>query len=155
MKITNTIDIRSTPEKVFYWLEDPDRAKRWMTSVTKTEIVKETSTMVGTTFREYIEENGRGTEMYGVVTEFVSNKKLAFHLEGQFNTVDVEFVLDEKDGITTLTQNAKITFKGVLKVLSIFLSYFIKNKLVNQAQGEFDKLKELCERNVKYEDVSR
>ena len=155
MKVANTINIRSTPEKVFYWLEDPHRAKRWMTSVTKTEIIKETSTMVGTTFREYIEENGRDTEMHGVVTEFVSNKKLAFHLEGQFNTVDVEFVLDEKDGITTLTQNAKITFKGVLKVLSIFLSHFIKNKLVNQAQGEFAKLKELCERNVKYEDESR
>ena len=134
MKVANTINIRSTPEKVFYWLEDPHRAKRWMTSVTKTEIIKETSTMVGTTFREYIEENGRGTEMHGVVTEFV---------------------LDEKDGITTLTQNAKITFKGVLKVLSIFLSHFIKNKLVNQAQGEFAKLKELCERNVKYEDESR
>ncbi len=40
--------------------------------------------MVGTTFREYIEENGRGTEMHGVVTNFVSNKRIALHIEGDF-----------------------------------------------------------------------
>ncbi len=100
MKITNTIGINNSPENVFYWLENPDRAMEWMTSVTKTEIIKETSNMIYTTFREYIEENGRGTEMHGIVTDFVSNKRLAFFLEGKYNSAEINFTLEEKEGFT-------------------------------------------------------
>jgi carbon monoxide dehydrogenase subunit G len=146
MKIVNRIDVRATPEAVFHWLEDPERAMQWMTSVTRSEIIKETPSRVGTTFREYIEEDGRGTEMHGVVTEFVSNERFAVHLEGDFNSVDVSFSLEEKAGVTQLTQNVQLSFKGMLKVLSAFLRASIKKKIVNQAQKELAKLKELCER---------
>ncbi|MFC1481688.1 SRPBCC family protein [Candidatus Neomarinimicrobiota bacterium] len=145
MKISNTIEIRSTPEDVFYWLEDPGRAKEWMTSVSETEIIKETPKMVGTTFREIIEENGRKTEMRGVVTEFVSNKRLAFYLEGDFNSTDVCFILEGRDEMTKLTQNAEVHFRGVTRVFSLFLGPFFKKKIMNQARSEFARLKELCE----------
>jgi uncharacterized protein YndB with AHSA1/START domain len=150
MKISNTIEIKSTPEKVFYWLEDPDRAMEWMTSVTKAEIINETPNMVGTTFIEYIEENGRGIEMHGVVTDFVSNKRLAFQLDGDFNSVEVDFTLEGKEGITQLTQNAEIHFKGIMSVLSILLGPFFKKKIMSQVRSEFTRLKELCEQDVKY-----
>ena len=42
MEISYTIDINATPEKVFYWLGNPERAMVWMTSVTKTELLHET-----------------------------------------------------------------------------------------------------------------
>jgi carbon monoxide dehydrogenase subunit G len=148
MKISNKIEIKALPEKVFYWLEDPDRAMEWMTSVTKSEIIKETTDRVGTTFREYIEENGRGTEMHGVVTEFVSNERFAVHLEGDFISVKVNFVLEEKGCMTQLTQNVELGFKGMLKVLSIFLRASLKKKIIHQAQNEFSRLKELCEQKV-------
>ena len=74
MEVSNTIEINCTPEKVFYWLEDPVRAMEWMTSVTRTKIIEETPDMVGTTFVEYLEEGGRGTEMRGIITEFIPNK---------------------------------------------------------------------------------
>jgi uncharacterized protein YndB with AHSA1/START domain len=148
MKISIRIGIKATSEKVFYWLEDPGRAMEWMTSVTKTEIIKATPNMIGTTFREYIEENGRGTEMQGVVTDFVSNKRLAFHLEGDFNLAEVSFILEEEGEITQLTQNVEVHFKGMLRILSIFLGPFFKKKIISQAQREFAKLKELCERDV-------
>ena len=142
MKISNTIEIKSTPENVFYWLEDPERAMKWQTTVTKYEIIKETPQRVGTTFTEYIEENGHGTEMRGILTGFVPNKMLAFHLEGEYNTIDVNFTLNEKEGITQITQHADVHFRGMLKVLSIFL----KKKIIKQMQKEFAVLKELCER---------
>jgi len=132
MKITNRIEINATPEKVFYWLEEPNRAMEWMTSVTRSEIIKETPNKVGTTFREYIEENGRGTEMRGVVTEFVLNKRFAVHLEGDFNSVVVSFNLKEKGGITQLMQNVEFRLKGVLRVLSVFLCVSIKKKIKSQ-----------------------
>ena len=149
MKISNTIGIQSSPEKVFYWLEDAGRAMKWMTSVTKTEIIQETPDMVGTTFREYIEENGRGTEMQGEVIDFVENRRIAFHLEGDFNSVEVEFILENREGITLLTQNAEIHFKGIVGVMSIFLGYFFKKKIIRQSQNEFARLKELCEQDNK------
>jgi hypothetical protein len=103
--------------------------------------------MVGTTFRELVEENGRGTELRGVVTDFVSNKRLAFHLEGEFNSVEVNYTLEGKGEITQLSQNAEIHFKGLLRVLSIFLSSVFKKRIMGQARSEFVRLKELCERD--------
>ena len=142
MKISNTIEIKATPEKVFYWLEDPERVKKWQTNVTEYKIIKNMQNKVGTTFTEYIEENNRRTEMRGIVTEFVPNEKLAFHLEGDYNIVDVNFKLTAKNKLTYLTQNAEIHFKGVLKVLSVLL----KKKIIKQTRKEFAVLKKLCER---------
>jgi uncharacterized protein YndB with AHSA1/START domain len=145
VKIVNGIEINASPEKVFYWLEKPERARRWMTSVTKDKIVNETPNKVGTTFREYIEEDGRGIEMQGVITEFVSNKRFAVHLESKINSVDVCFDLEEKGSMTQLTQNVILRFKGMMKVLSVFLRSSIKKKIKNQAESELAQLKELCE----------
>jgi len=148
MKFIYTIEIRNTADKVFYWLEDPSRAMVWMTSVSKTEIINETPNIVGTTFRETIEEQGRGTEMRGVVTGFVANKRLAFHLEGEFNSVDVNYTLQEKGKTTQLTQNAEIRFKGLIRLMSVFLGPILRKKIEEQAQSEFNKLKELCEQDI-------
>jgi len=104
--------------------------------------------MIGTTFREYIEENGRGTEMRGVVTEFIPNKRIAFYLSGDFNSVKVDFSLEESEGITLLTQTAIVNFKGMLKVFSILFGIYFKRKISHQIQHEFTRLKELCERST-------
>jgi carbon monoxide dehydrogenase subunit G len=148
MRISNVIEIENTPESVFSWLEDPRRAIQWMTSVSKTEIIEETADKIGTTFREVVEENGRGTELRGVVTDFVLNKRISFHLEGDFNTVDVSYTLEDKGGITQLRQNAEIHFKGASRLMSILMGPSFKKKILEQAQREFNKLKELCEQDI-------
>jgi len=145
MKISHSILIGKPPDKVFYWLEDGDRAMEWMTSVTKGEIIEKTPDMVGTRFRETVEENGAGTELIGVITEFETNRRLAFHLEGKYNTVDVAYSLQEREGNTELTQNAEIRFKGFLRVLSVLFGPAFKKKTLAQARNEFARLKEICE----------
>ena len=145
MIITSTIEIKSAQEIVFYWLEDPERAMQWQTSVTQYKIINETPNKVGTTFTEYIEEGSRGTEMRGVVTEFVPNQKLSFHLEGDYNTVEVDFILKEKNNITQLIQNAEVHFKGMLLVLSILFDSSFQKKIMKQMNKELARLKELCE----------
>ena len=50
--------------------------------------------MIGTKFRETIEENGRGVEMQGVVTDYRENQSLAMHLGGKYNVVDVEWHIE-------------------------------------------------------------
>jgi hypothetical protein len=63
MKISCSVDIKSTPEAVFGWLEKPDKAVLWMTSVSKTQMVHEAPGRVGTTFREVVEDEGGAMEM--------------------------------------------------------------------------------------------
>lgn len=146
MKFSNNIIISASAKKVFYWLEDPDRAKQWMTSVKKSEIIKEIPDRVGTTFCEYIEEDGRGTEMHGIITEFIRNERFAVHLEGEYNSVDVCFRFKEKGSLTQLSQDVDLRFKGIMKILSIFIKRSLRAKIHRQSYAEFEKLKELCEK---------
>jgi carbon monoxide dehydrogenase subunit G len=146
MKITNTIEIQATPAKVFYWLGDPTRAMEWMTSVSRTEIIEKTPGWIGTRFREAVEEDGRQTELQGVVTDFVENERTAFHLEGKFNSVNVVWTLRGTGQTTEVCQVAEVRFKGLLRVLSVVLGPALKKKIIAQGQYEFARLKELCER---------
>ena len=148
MRISYTIDIDSTPEEVWYWIGTPERAMVWQTSVSKTEIVHEAPDMIGTTFRETVEENGRGVEMHGVVTVYRENQLLAMHMESKYHSVDVEHRLEEIENCTRLTRNATIRFKSLMKVASILIGPVLKKKIMDQSRKEFAKLKELCERGA-------
>ena len=88
MKISQSVEIERPAEVVFPWLADPCRAKKWMTSVTKTKIIENKPDRVGTRFCETIEEEGSTTEMVGVIAEFEKNRRITFHLEGKFNSVE-------------------------------------------------------------------
>ncbi|UCG26161.1 MAG: SRPBCC family protein [Chloroflexota bacterium] len=145
MRFAISVDIRATPEEVWYWLGDPERAKTWMTSVTHTEYIDRTPDMIGSTFRETVEEDGRGTELQGVIVDFAPNERMAFHLEGDYNTADVTFTLEEDEGITRLTQTADVRFKGIIRVLSLLFGRTFKKNITRQAEGEFATLKALCE----------
>jgi uncharacterized protein YndB with AHSA1/START domain len=143
------VEIRATAAEVFYWLGDPIRAAEWMTSVSRTEIIERTSDWVGTTFKETVEEDGRGTEMRGVVVDFVANERMTFHLEGTFNTVDVTWTLEEGGQVTRVSQYAVLRFKGVLRVLSILFARRLKRKIDAQGQGELAELKRLSEGKIR------
>ena len=146
MKITSSIDIAISPDVVFSWLSKPERAKVWMRSIVETEIINETDNVIGTTFREVIEENGRRYEMHGSVTGYIENKLLAFQLTGKYNETKVRFTLADTPDGTCLTQHASIRFRGIMKIAALLLSPLIKKNIIKQSQKEFLKLKELCEK---------
>ena len=147
MKISYKVDINCTPEKVWYWLGTPEKAMVWQTNVSKTEILQETPDMIGTTFRETIEENGRGVEMCGVVTDYRENQSLAMNLSGKYNVVDVEWSIMEMEEHTRVTLNSDIRLRSFLRVLSIFMRPVFKEKIIRQIREEFARLKEICERD--------
>ena len=136
MEIIYIVEIQANPEKVFYWLGDPRQAKEWMTSVTGTEIIKQTDDMVGTTFREIVSDDSGSTELTGVVTDYVPEKRIAFHLEGQYNRVNVAYILEEKQDCTKLTMNADVRFKGFLMIMMFFVGPVFKKKIVAQYEEE-------------------
>jgi hypothetical protein len=145
MKLRYDVEIQSSPEKVWYWLGTPERAKVWQTNVSKTEILHQTANWIGTTFRETVEENGKGTEMEGVVTDYIENQVLALHLSGEYNMVDVEWHIEKQGDHTRLIVNSNIRFKSFLKILSIIIRPVFKRKITEQLRSEFIKLKKLCE----------
>ena len=146
MKFSIHVDISATPEEVFYWLGDPTRAMQWMTSVTRTEYIQRTPDVVGTTFQEYVEEDGQGTELEGVVTDFVPNQRMGFQLEGDYNKVNTVFTLEETREGTRLVQDIDLRFKGIVRLMSILFGAAFKKKVISQSQSEFAKLKQLCEK---------
>jgi hypothetical protein len=148
MKLSYTIDIDCTPEQVWYWLGTPERAMVWQTNVSKTEILQETPNWIGTTFRETIEENGRGTEMQGIVTDYRENQSLAMHLSGKYNVVDVEWHLKEIEKRARLTVKADIRFKSFVRLMSILFWPAFKKNALRQLQEECARLKELCEQDT-------
>ena len=147
MKYQYTMVIKATPEKVWYWLGDPEHAVKWQTNVSKTEILRKTPNMIGTTFRETIEENGSGTEMQGIVTDYRENQLLAMHMSGKYNVVDVEWRIKKMGKYTRLTVNSNIQFKSFLRFFSIILWPAFKRNTQGQLGREYTKLKELCEGN--------
>lgn len=146
MKIFSEIKIQTKPEKVFYWLKEPERAKEWMTSVTDAEIIKETPGRVGTTFRETVMDNkGRKVEMTGEMTEYIENEAISFFLNSKYHSVVVRHFLEETQGSTRLTLTAKLNFKSIFRFLSYIMWPLLKKKILDQSRQEFLKLKELCE----------
>jgi len=97
---------------------------------------------------QIVEENGRGVEMRGVVTDYRENQVLAMHLVGKYNNIDVEYRLEEIEGRTRLTMSSNIQFGSFLKILSIILWPAFKKKLLGQLNREYARLKELCERDT-------
>lgn len=148
MKNTIEIQIACSPEEVFCWLKDPEKAREWMTSVSETEMLSGTPNTVGSTFREIIKDQNGQTEMLGMVTGYQENELIAFHLNGAYNTVDVEFRLEKIGELTRVTQNAEIHFRSFMKILSIFLGSAFKKEITTQSQKEFTQLKSLCETKV-------
>ena len=146
MRITNSVDIKAMPEVVFSWLSQPERSMQWMTSVTKAEILNRAPDMVGTTFLEEITEKGRSTVMRGVITGYEINHKIAMHLDGDYNTVDVEYRLEQVGDITRVIEDGTVEFKSFLKIIMFFFGPLFNRRASAELQQEFAKLKELCEK---------
>jgi hypothetical protein len=116
-----------------------------MTSVSETEMLSGTPNTVGATFREIIKDQNGQTEMRGVVTGYRENELIAFHLEGQYNTVDVEFRLEKIGQRTRVIQNAEVRFRAFMRILALFFGPAFKKEITVQSQREFARLKEFCE----------
>ncbi len=145
MKIKHTVDIKATPARVWEWLGTPEKAMAWQTEVAKTEILHQTPDWIGTTFRETLSEGERATETLGVIVDYRPNELLAMRLNGQYNSVDIQWRLEPIEAGARLTVNANVRFKGFLWVTSILFRSMFRGKLTEQLRQETAKLKELCE----------
>jgi len=130
---------------VFPWIAEPNKALQWQKNVKGAEILSAKPGMVGTIFKEEIEEDGKGLEMRGVITKFVENQIVAFHLESKVHEVNVSYSLEGVNGVTRVTVDASIHWKFPLNLLSVFIGRKMKTGIAEQLKTEIFELKRICE----------
>lgn len=145
MRICSSIDINSARDTVFAWLEQPEKAMAWMTSVSKAEILHETPGRVGTTFREVMEEDGQHLEMRGSITAFEPGRSISFHLSSRVNTLDVTYPVEEIAGGVRLAESADVRWQFPVNLYALFFSEKMRQGILAQLKEEFGRLKQLCE----------
>lgn len=145
MKLEHTLEIKSTPELVFDWIGDHQKARRWQPGVSSDEILNQTPDMVGTTFKETVEEDGQQLEMEGVITRYQPPQAIDFHIISRIHILDNAFHLEAIPDGTRLTNQINIRWKFPMSVMSLFIGGKIRANIHAQQQKELGKLKEFCE----------
>jgi len=145
MKIQCQSEISLSPERVFPWIAEPEKAMQWQKNVQGGKIIKDNPEIVGTTFEEIIEEDGKSLTMKGIITQYVKNKLIGFHLVSKIHEVDVCYILEEIENATKLSIEANIHWKFPLNVISIFMSKKMTKGISAQLINEVQDLQQLCE----------
>ena len=145
MKIQCKAEISLPPERVFPWIAEPEKAMQWQKNVKGGKIIKGNPEIVGTTFEEMIEEDGKSLTMNGTITQYVKNKIIGFHLVSKIHEVDVCYILDEIENATKLSIEADVHWKFPMNIISIFISKKMAKGISAQLLNEVQDLKKLCE----------
>ncbi len=138
-------EILKPPEAIFPWIAEPEMAMKWQKNVKEGEIIVSNPEVVGTTFKELIEEDGKSLEMHGIITRFVENKNIGFHIKSKIHEFDVNYSLVETNKSTQVLIEAIIQWKFPMNVVCIFFGKMIKLKITKQLEAELVELKRLCE----------
>lgn len=144
MKIAYQTLIGQAPAVVFPWISKPEKARRWQPDVLDWQILEQTPAMVGTTFRETIEEDGQQLEMSGEITDYVADELIAFHLESRIHTVDVRYALQPDEAGSRLAIEAEIRWKFPMNLISLFIGRKMQSELRRQFEAEAAALQTLC-----------
>jgi len=145
MKITVSDHISETPEKIFPWIENPEKAKQWQKNVKGGSTIKKDSEIVGTTFTETIEQNGRELTMSGTITRYQKNSHIGFHIESKIHSFDVSYILKKDGQLTNIAIEADIQWKFPMNIISFFMGEKITNNITKDLENEIKELKILVE----------
>ena len=83
------------------------------------------------------------TDLTGVVTEYIENQRYAFELQGDAISVKVEYDLEPQDGLTHVSQQTKVEFRGLMKILSIVTRRFVEANYRTTQTENFQRLEAL------------
>ena len=145
MRITYETVILKPPEFVFPWIAEPDKDMQWQKNVKGGEVIIDRPEVIGTTFKEEIEEGGNSLEMYGVITKFIRNQIIEFHLESKIHELDVSYSVEELNKTTKIIVDARIKWKFHMNLLSLFIGNKMKKGIAEQMESEILELKRICE----------
>ena len=136
------ITVNASLEKSFSVFISDSRLGEWLTGFVSLELTGGEPETVGSTYRVVTEENGEEIVMNEVVTAFIKNERFTHTLENDvlMGEIDARF-----SGDSTGTEIAVMTqFTGKNMLWRSILPLF-KSMMIEQAQNDFNKLKEIIE----------
>jgi hypothetical protein len=139
------VEILNTQVKIFPWIAEPEKAKRWQSNVKGGKIIKNIPEVIGTRFIEEVEEGGNSLEMEGEITKYIKNKLIGFQLESKVHKVNVSYSIEPIENHSRVSIDAEINWKFPINILSIFTSRKIREGIIRQTESECNELKRLCE----------
>jgi len=149
MRIAYENEILKPPEIVFPWLAEPEKAMIWQKNVKGGEIILNKPEIIGTTFKEIIEEDGRSLEMYGTITRYIKDKIIGFHIKSKIHEFEVGYSVEETEKGTKISIEAIIRWKFPMNVISLFIGKKMEAGLIKQIESEIIELKKICETDSK------
>lgn len=145
MRIAYENVILKPPEIVFPWIAEPEKAMKWQKNVKGGEIIIDKPEIIGTTFKEIIEEDGKSLEMYGTITEYEKNNIIGFHLESKIHVFNVRYSVKEINENTKIIVKATIKWKFPMNIISLFTGKKMEEGIIKQLESEILELKKFCE----------
>ncbi len=142
MRFQHDLVIRCAPEVVFSWIEDPERARQWQPDVAGGEVVHAEPGMVGTEFREVLQDERGRVVMHGRITEFQPGASMAVRLEGQGMTVTARYEVSPHPVGTQLHADQSLRLPGIAARL---LEPLIRRRVAARGRADLLRLKRLCE----------
>jgi hypothetical protein len=118
---------------------------KWQKNVKKGRIISRKPEMVGTTFSEIIEEGGRSLKMYGVITRFIENETIGFHIKSKIHEFDVSYSLEANNKSTHMFIEVLIRWKFPMSIVCLLLGKRMKKGITRQLESELMELRRLCE----------
>jgi carbon monoxide dehydrogenase subunit G len=144
MQATCTLDIHAPIERVFEWINDPEKHKRWLQGVEETRYVGDfdPANPVGAKFKQRIREGRSVKEYDGEVTSFARPKHLGIRLVSPQFSVQVDYRLTAVEGGTRLEYVADVSCSSwFIRVIAHLFGWLMKG----MARKQLNKLKELAE----------
>lgn len=148
MILKDTVQIKTSPDKVWTFIEDPERMKLWNPKVQRVSSISWGTRAVGYRYRITYAMSGKTSEFLAEIIEYRPPEKLVIRLtEGNLptgSTIDEVYELSATAEGTLLEQRIEIHNSGInifWRLLLAFISRFGKP----MGQKYLEKLKELVE----------
>jgi len=142
VRFEHSIVIRCAPEVVFSWVEDPARARQWQPDVAGSQVLHAEPGVVGTEFREVLQDDRGRVEMHGRITEFQPGTSMAVLLKGQGMMVTARYEVSPHPAGTLLYVEQSLSLPGRMARL---LEPLIRRRVATRARADLQRLKHLCE----------
>ena len=143
MHSTGSVEINYPIEDVFRIAMD--ETPQWSKIVVADEPIEQTPDVVGSRFRTVTEENGRRMEFVGKVLEHEPPRRCRIKLVGEMFDIDLEYVFEEVNGMTRVTQNSNVQGKGFTRLMFAAFGWLMRKSSCKAAEDELLELKRFCE----------
>tara|TARA_B110000977_G_scaffold53501_1_gene72747 strand:+ start:324 stop:872 length:549 start_codon:yes stop_codon:yes gene_type:complete len=144
----NQVEVDASVEESFKVFTNESLASEWLVGYVGKEILSGKELVVGSRFLMHFEQDGKKIHFTEELKEYTENEKFVFEMETDFFTSTIGIYFEGNDENTTI--KTFTTSEGNnLFYRSMF--YLLKSAFQQQAQVNYDLLKELIEKQEKFE----